>query len=35
MRLTPRQRVEAVLFGGQPDQVPFTVYEYKLPQCAV
>lgn len=35
MRLTPRQRVEAVLFGGQPDQVPFTVYEYKLPQCTV
>ena len=35
MRLTPRQRVEAVLFGGQPDHVPFTVYEYKLPQCAV
>lgn len=35
MRLTPRQRVEAALFGGQPDQVPFTVYEYKLPQCAV
>lgn len=35
MRLTPRQRVEAVLLGGRPDQVPFTVYEYKLPQCAV
>lgn len=35
MRLSPRQRVEAALFGGRPDQVPFTVYEYKLPQCAV
>lgn len=35
MRLTPRERVEAVLLGQNPDQTPFTVYEYKLPQCAV
>jgi hypothetical protein len=33
--MTPRQRVETVLAGGKPDHVPFTVYEYKLPQCAI
>jgi hypothetical protein len=35
MQISPRQRVELVLAGGKPDHVPFTVYEYKLPQCAV
>jgi len=33
--MTPVQRVEAVLDGQPHDHVPFTVYEYKLPQCAV
>lgn len=33
--MTPVQRVEAVLHGQPHDRVPFTVYEYKLPQCAV
>jgi hypothetical protein len=33
--MTPRERVEAVLRGTGPDRVPFTVYEYKLPQCEV
>jgi hypothetical protein len=33
--MTPRQRVEAVLRGEVPDKVPFTIYESKLPQCAV
>ena len=31
--LTPRKRVEIALRGGHADVVPFTVYEYKLPQC--
>lgn len=35
MTMTPRERVEAVLFGGSPDHVPFTVYECMLPQCEV
>lgn len=35
MSMTPRERVETVLAGGTPDHMPFTVYEYKLPQCAV
>lgn len=35
MTMTPRQRVETVLSGRAPDHVPFTVYESKLPQCAV
>ena len=30
---TPKTRVEAALHGGHADVVPFTVYEYKLPQC--
>ena len=29
--LSPRERVEAALFGGQPDFVPFTIYEGHLP----
>lgn len=33
--MTPRKRVEAVLHGETPDKVPFTIYEYKLPQCSV
>jgi hypothetical protein len=33
--MTPRQRVLAVLQGRRPDKVPFTVYESKIPQCAV
>ena len=33
--MTPRRRVEAVLRGGRPDKVPFTIYESKLPQCTV
>ncbi len=32
--ITPRQRVEAALRGEMADQVPFTVYESKIPQCA-
>lgn len=35
MSFTPRGRVEAALAGRKTDHVPFTVYEYKLPQCAV
>ncbi len=35
MHMTPRQRVEMVIAGQKPDHVPFTVYEYKIPQCAV
>ena len=31
MTMTPRSRVEAALFGGQPDCVPFTIYEGHLP----
>ena len=33
--MTPRQRVLAVLEGRRPDKVPFTIYESKIPQCAV
>jgi len=33
--MTPRERVLAILNGKRPDKVPFTVYEQKLPQCAV
>jgi hypothetical protein len=33
--LSPRERVEAALFGGQPDFVPFTIYEGHLPTSAV
>jgi len=35
MEMTPRERVEAVLFARGPDHVPFTVYEGMLPQCEV
>ena len=31
MRMTPRERVEAVLLGTGPDQVPFTTYQYMVP----
>lgn len=33
--MTPRERVLAVLRGEKPDKVPFTIYENKIPQCAV
>ncbi len=33
--MTPRERVLAVLRGKPVDQVPFTIYEGKIPQCAV
>jgi hypothetical protein len=33
--MTPRERVLAVLRGEKPDKVPFTIYEGKIPQCAV
>ena len=33
--MTPRQRVLAVLRGEKPDKIPFTIYEGKIPQCAV
>jgi len=33
--MTPKERVETVLRRETPDKVPFTVYESKLPQCAV
>ena len=29
-----RQRVYTALSGGKPDQIPFTIYESKFPQCA-
>jgi hypothetical protein len=31
MAMSPRERVEAALFGGRPDFVPFTIYEGHLP----
>lgn len=34
-KMTPRQRVLAVLNKQPTDQVPFTVYESKIPQCSV
>ncbi len=34
-RMTPRQRVLAVLRGEKIDKVPFTVYENLLPRCDV
>ncbi|HUU42801.1 MAG TPA: uroporphyrinogen decarboxylase family protein [Planctomycetota bacterium] len=33
--LTPKERVEIALASGRADVVPFTVYEYKLPQCGL
>ena len=33
--MTPRERVLAVLEGRPVDKVPFTVYESKIPHCAV
>ena len=33
--MTPRERVLKVLHGGRAEKMPFTVYEYKLPQCSV
>lgn len=33
--MSPRERVLAVLRGQPVDKTPFTVYEYKIPQCAV
>lgn len=33
--MTPRQRVLNVLRGEPVDKVPFTIYESKIPQCAV
>ena len=33
--MTPRKRIEAVLRGKMPDRVPLTMYENKIPQCAV
>ncbi len=35
MVMSPRARVEAALFGGRPDCVPFTVYESHLPTSEV
>ncbi|MDQ1301821.1 MAG: hypothetical protein QG637_1743 [Chloroflexota bacterium] len=34
-RMSPRERVEAALFGGEPDMVPFTHYDTLFPRCAV
>jgi hypothetical protein len=34
-RISPRERVEAALLGGQPDMVPFTHYDTLFPRCAV
>ena len=31
--MTPKERVMTALRGGQPDKVPFTVYECMIPQC--
>ena len=33
--MTPRERVLKVLHGGHAGKMPFTIYEYELPQCAV
>ena len=33
--MTPRERVTAALHKQPTDKVPFTIYEYKIPQCAV
>ncbi len=33
--MTPRERVAAVLTGRPTDKVPFTIYEYKIPQCVI
>lgn len=33
--MTPRETVEAALSGQTQDRIPFTIYAYKLPQCAV
>ncbi len=33
--MKPRERVLAVLGGEEPDKVPFTIYECKIPQCSV
>ena len=33
--MTPYRRVITALRGGCPDKTPFTVYESKIPQCAV
>jgi len=33
--MTPRESVEAVLKGQIPARIPFTVYESKIPRCAV
>jgi len=33
--VTPRARVEAALRKQYIDKIPFTIYEYKLPQCSV
>lgn len=33
--MTPSKRVEQALKGGHSDRVPFTIYESKIPQCAV
>ena len=33
--MTPRRRVEQALRGGHSELVPFTIYESKIPQCAV
>jgi len=33
--MTPRARVEAVLRGQPVDEVPFTIYESMIPQCAI
>ena len=32
--MTPRQRVECILRGEMPDQVPLTMYESMIPQCS-
>ena len=34
-RMSPRERVEAALLGGQPDMVPLTHYDTLFPRCAV
>ncbi len=35
MQLTPRERVMTALRGEAPDKAPFTIYEEKLPRCAL
>ena len=34
-QMTPRETIEAILTGRKIDRIPFSIYESKLPRCAV